>query len=119
MLGQTANLTFLKHKTKHHYFIKIGREHKAMETFILANVEAVGMRMEDFDLPSDLHKLIEVTKDRISTQKDLRIAKMFKTIHQSSEVVTLQNVLIYLSSHKYDADVSILKGLIRKYSPPR
>ena len=38
-IGRTDNLVFLKHPNKHHYIIKVGKEHKAMETFIKANVE--------------------------------------------------------------------------------
>ena len=63
VIGRTDNMTFLKHNDKHHYIIKIGQAHKAMETFIKANVEAIGMKMEDFDLPSDLAELVEKTKD--------------------------------------------------------
>ena len=74
-IGRTDNLTFLKHRDKHHYVIKVGKEHKAMETFIKANVDAIGMKMEDFNLPSDLAELIEQTKDSVSTQKDPRIQK--------------------------------------------
>ncbi len=48
-IGRTENLTFLKHRVKHHYMIKVAKEGKAMETFIIANVEAIGMKMEDFD----------------------------------------------------------------------
>ena len=76
-IGRTDNLTFLKHKNKHQYIIKVGQECKAMETFIKANVEAIGMKMEDFDLPSDLAELIEQTKS-LSTMKDPRIQKLFK-----------------------------------------
>ena len=47
-----------------------------METFIKANVDAIGMKMEDFDLPSDLAELIEQTKDSVSTQKDPRILSL-------------------------------------------
>lgn len=69
-VGKTENLTFLWHKVKHQYLIKVGKVHKAMETFLKANVEAMGMKMEDFDLPSNLEELQESTKDSIATLKD-------------------------------------------------
>ena len=112
-IGRTENLTFLKHKEKHHYVIKVGKEHKAMETFIKANVEAIGMRMEDFGLPSDLDDLLEITKDSIATQKDPRILKLCKTMRQSPEVAKLQGVLSYLSEKKYNADIEAIKEIIR------
>lgn len=111
-VGRTENLTFLKHKDKHQYVIKVGKERKAMETFIKANVEAMGMEMEDFDLPSNIAELIEQTKDRVSTQNDPRILKLCKTMHKSPEVSKLQNVLIYLAEKKYNVDVEILKNMI-------
>ena len=111
-IGRTDNLTFLKHRDKHHYVIKVGREHKAMETFIKANVDAIGMKMEDFDLPSDLAELMEQTKDSISTQKDPRIQKLCKAIRQSPEVAILQDILSYLAANKYNVDMEELKKKI-------
>ncbi|MBP5643316.1 MAG: hypothetical protein J6X10_03680 [Bacteroidales bacterium] len=112
VIGQTDNLTFLKHKDKHHYVIKIGQERKAMETFIKANIEAIGMKMEDFDLPSDLDELIEQTKNSVSTQKDSRILNMCKALRRSPEVTKLQEVLAYLAVNRYDVDIEVLKGMI-------
>ena len=111
-IGRTDNLTFLKHRDKHHYIIKVGKEHEAMETFIKANVDAIGMKMEDFNLPSDLAELIEQTKDSESTQKDPRILKLCKTMRQSPEVAKLQDVLEYLATYKYNADSEVIKKKI-------
>ena len=86
---------------------------KAMETFIQANVEAMGMKMEDFDLPSDLAELIEQTKDSLTTQKDARILKLCKALRQSPEVAKLQDVLSYLAANKYDVDIEELKNKIK------
>lgn len=111
-IGRTDNLTFLKHRDKHHYVIKVGKKHKAMETFIKANVDAIGMKMEDFNLPSNLAELIEQTKDSVSTQKDPRIQKLCMALRQSSEVAMLQDVLVYLASNRYNVDMEILKEKI-------
>lgn len=107
-------MTYLKHKKKHQFLIKVGKEHEAMETFIKENVEAIGMKMEDFDLPSDLDKLIAVTKDSITTQKDSRILRLCKALRQSPEVVKLQDVLAYLAVNKYSADIEVLKEKINE-----
>ena len=111
-IGRTDNLTFLKHKSKHHYVIKVGKEHKAMETFIKASVEAIEMKMEDFDLPSNLAELIEQTKDNVTTQKDPRILRLCKAMRQSPEVAKLQEVLEYLVTNKYNSDVETVKRMI-------
>lgn len=111
-IGRTDNLTFLKHKNKHQYVIKVGKDHKAMETFIKANVEAIGMKMEDFGLPSDLAELIEQTKDSVSTQKDPRVLRLCKTMRRSPEVAKLQDVLAYLADNKYNVDLKELKKKI-------
>lgn len=112
IIGQTENLTFLKHKTKHHYVIKVGKEHQAMETFLKANVEEIGKRMEDFDLPSDIDNLKAYTKNSVSTQSNPKILKICKTIRQSPEVHKLQSVLEYLAKNKYNSDLDVIKKII-------
>ena len=111
-IGRTDNLVFLKHCDKHHYIIKVGKEHKAMESFIMANVEAMGKKMEDFDLPSDLDKLIETTKNCTTTQKDPRILKVCKVLQTSHEGAIMKNVLEYLAANKYNADIDTLRQMI-------
>ena len=103
-IGRTDNLTFLKHKDKHQYVIK--------ETFIKANVEAIGMKMEDFGLPSDLDELTKQTKDSISTRKDPRLLSLFKALRRSPEVAKLKDVLEYLAANKYNVDLEELKKKI-------
>ena len=115
-IGRTDNLTFLKHKNKHQYVIKVGKEGQAMETFIKANVEAIGMKMEDFDLPSDLAELIEQTKNSVSTQRDPRIMNLCKALRQSPEVSKLQDVLAYLAANKYRVEIEELKNKLEEYN---
>lgn len=88
-----------------------------METFIKANVEAIGMTMEDFDLPSNLSELIEQTKDSVSTQRDPRIQRLCKVLRQSPEVAKLQEVLSYLAANKYDVEIETLKRKINTPQP--
>lgn len=111
-VGKTDNLIFLKHRVKPQYLIKVGKDHQAMETFIKANVEAMGMKMEDFGLPSNLSKLIETTKNSVSTQKDPRVLKLCKAMHHSPEGAKLKNVLEYLATNKYNADIAELEKII-------
>ena len=111
-IGRTENLTFLKHRQKHQYLIKVGKEHQAMETFLMANVEAIGMKMEDFNLPSNMDELIKTTKNSVSTQNDLRILKLSKAIRKSPEVAKLKECLSYLAVNRYDADIEKLKEII-------
>lgn len=113
-IGKTDNLVFLKHPNKHHYIIKVGKKHKAMETFIKANVEAMDKKMEDYDLPSNLDKLIETTKDSITTQKDPRILKLCKELRTSPEGAIMKEVLKYLAENKYNADIETLKKMIAR-----
>ena len=112
-IGRTDNLTFLKHQEKHQYMIKVGKKHKAMETFIIENVSALGMKMEDFGLPSDLDTLIETTKDSTTTQKDPRISKLCKALQQSPEVGKLKKVLDYLVKNRYNANEETVKAMIK------
>ena len=83
-----------------------------METFIKANVEAIGMRMEDFGLPSDLDELTKQTKDSISTRKDPRLLRLFKALRRSPEVAKLKDILSYLATNKYNADIEAIKQMI-------
>ena len=63
-------------------------------------------------LPTDLDKLIEQTKDNVSTQKDPRILKLCKALRRSPEVAKLQDVLAYLAANKYNVDIEELKKKI-------
>ena len=83
-----------------------------MESFIKANVEAIGMKMEDFGLPSDLDELTKQTKDSISTRKDPRLLRLFKALRWSPEVAKLKDVLEYLAANKYNVDLEELKKKI-------
>lgn len=85
-----------------------------METFIKASIEAIGMKMEDFGLPSDLDRLIEQTKDSTSTQKDPRLLRLCKTMLKSPEVAKLQSVLNYLAENKYEVKIDNLKKIINE-----
>lgn len=111
-IGRTNNLVFLKHRDKHHFIIKIGKEHKAMESFLKANVEAMGKSMGDFGLPSNLHDLIEATKNSVTTPKDPKILKLCKAMDQSPEGAKLKMVLDYLVTNKYNVDIETLKEII-------
>lgn len=111
---QTDNLSFLKHKEKHQYLIKVGKLHKAMESFLISSVNAMGMKMEDFDLPSNLDELLNITKDKVSSQKDPRLLKLFKMLQRSPEVYKLKQVLEYLVSKTYNSDVEEIKSLVLK-----
>lgn len=110
----TENLTFLKHKEKHQYLIKVGMPHKAMESFLISSVDAMGMKMEDFDLPSNLDALIKITKDKVSSQKDPRLLKLCRELKQSPEVCKLKKVLEYLVSKTYNSDIEEIKSLTLK-----
>lgn len=111
-LGSTENLTFLKHKTKKQFLIKIGKPKKAMETFLMNSVSAIGMKIEDFGLPSGLKELLAVTKDSITTQMDPRILKLCKTLRSAPEVNKLKDVLAYLADKRYEADEESIKKII-------
>lgn len=110
----TENLTFFKHKKKHQYLIKVGKPHKAMESFLISSVNAMGMKMENFDLPSDLDALINITKDKISSQNDPRLLKLCKNLKQSPEVCKLKQVLEYLVSKTYNSNVEEIKNILCK-----
>jgi hypothetical protein len=111
-IGRTDNLVFLKHKSKPQYIIKVGKEQKAMESFIIANVEALGMKMEDFGLSSNLEELIKQTKDSITTQKDPRILRLCKEMRSAPEVCKLKDVLSYLATQRYNSELEVLKSII-------
>ena len=85
-----------------------------METFLIANVEAMGMKMEDFNLPSNLDDLIKTTKNSVTTQNDPRILKLSKAMRQSPEVAKLHDVLAYLAANKYNAEIERLKEIINE-----
>lgn len=61
-IGRTENLTFLKHKDKHQYVIKVGKDSKAMRTSQAAHPQ---MREIAVPLLKEFQKLIPVVFDDI------------------------------------------------------
>lgn len=113
-LASTDNLIFLKHRTKNQYLVKVGKPHKAMETFLIENVKSLGKKMEDYGLPSDLKELLRITKNSITTQKDPRILRLSKALRNSPEVKKLQDVLFYLFEMKHNADPEVVKNIVNE-----
>lgn len=104
-----GNLELLKHHIKNHFIIRIA---PAMERFLLLNVAAAGLALEDFDLPSEFEQFKKVTK-MVNSKQDLRFKSLFKTMkkHNLADLELLTNWLLYLKAHPYDSDINQLKAI--------
>jgi hydrogenase maturation factor HypF (carbamoyltransferase family) len=102
-----GSLLLYKHKIKHHYIIQIS---PAMERFILSNANAIGISLEDYQLPSDLTLLKKESKT-VNTKNDRRFKQLFKTLinNGAPEIQRLRAWIDYLKEQNYLAYLNTLR----------
>lgn len=103
----TGTLFLFKHKKKHHYIIQI---YPAIEQFMLAAADSVGISLADFNLPTDLDILKKQSKSTTS-KDDYRFKNLFRALHQlgAPAIVQLRDWIVYLKSERYKADLDLLR----------
>ncbi len=107
-IASAAHLALFKHKTLPHYLITVK---PAIDRFILDNAEAVGVKTEDFGIPSDL-KGFTMEAKKVSSNKDERFRGLFVAIKGAPEVVALKRVLKYLMDKTYSSDADVLRKIL-------
>ncbi|MEI9958091.1 MAG: hypothetical protein WDM90_17705 [Ferruginibacter sp.] len=102
----TEYLRLWKHKAKHHYIIQI---RPVVERWILEICRINGINLEDFGLPSDLKKLLKVTKS-VGSRKDDRLVKLFKQMKNENcpPVTELKNWIEFLKENKHNSNLDLL-----------
>jgi hypothetical protein len=99
-------LILLKHKEKHHYFIKIC---PVIENWIMNICEESGLILSQFELPDRLEPLLKISKSQ-SSMFDIRFMKLFKAIKNSGNPVVqkLEAYLKILKEENYQVDIKEL-----------
>lgn len=106
-IASSPHLEVLKHPDKHHYFILVK---KAAEDFILSVAREVGFDMTVAGLSNDLEGLKKTTKD-CQSNEDKSLRNAFGQIKNASEMKIFRNTLKYLETHRYNADMKVLRGI--------
>ncbi len=104
-LASYKHVELLKHPLNNHFLVKI---HPAMEMFILSSAAEAGVQMSEYNLPSDLNDLKELTKD-IDSKKNNNFKRLFKKIRDVRELSIISDILKYLYEHRYDHDIEQLR----------
>lgn len=99
-IASTTHLTLFKHKKFPHYLITVK---PAIDKFILDNAKALGVKTEDFGIPSDL-KGFTMEAKTVSSNKDVRFRELFVAIKGSQEIMALKKVLKYLLNKAYSSN---------------
>lgn len=107
-IASSSHLVLVRHKAKPHFVIFVK---PAMDGFVLSCAEELGVKMEDFELPSDLKAFTRETKT-ITTQEDKRFKNLFRHLRDASEMKMFSNVLNYLKDKRYAAAEDDLKRLM-------
>ncbi len=102
-LCQKEFLTLFKHKSKSHYIIQI---QPAVEAWIIEASKNTDIKLEDFDLPTDIKELTRVSK-RITSKNDPRFRRLFITLlrEQAEPVLLLSKWINYLKSNTYNSSI--------------
>lgn len=107
MLAKSEHLTLMKHKEKHHYLIFVC---KAAEDFLLSCANELQLDLSEYDLPSTLEELKEVTKNTES-DKDARIKRLINALRDSSEMSRLDRTVNYLQDKQFAVDIKELTAI--------
>ena len=95
-------------KSKSHYVIIIG---KAVEDFILKNVQKSNIELVEYDLPSDLDGLRKITKHTKSLKDaEIKFKKLFSALKQdeNSDFYKLAQWIEFFKSDPYDLNIESL-----------
>ena len=100
------HLAIYKHSDKPHYIIKIG---KAAENFILHCAEQCNISLVDYNLPSDLDKLKNRTK-QVTSLKDNDLKCLFSALNQNinSDFRKLAQWIELFKTNPYNIDSDLL-----------
>lgn len=109
-LAKSEHLTLMKHKERHHYLIFVC---KAAEDFLLSCAKELQLDLSQYDLPSTLEELKEVTKNTES-DKDTRIRRLVNALRDSSEMSRLDRTVNYLQDKQYAVDVKELTAVFNQ-----
>lgn len=108
IVHQEGGVYLHKHTKLPHYIIQIS---PAIEKFILTNAEQANIKLEDYDLPSDLDALKKLSK-QIRSKDDQRFKQLFKAIQKagSRDFHLIASWVNYLKENPYKADIRQLKN---------
>jgi hypothetical protein len=108
LVVDTGQLILLKHPNKHHYFIQIV---PALETWIIAQANEVGIDMATHGLPDNLNDLKYQSKT-LKSKKDPRFKRLFKALmkEKATGIELLTEWVMYLKQNPYDADLTFFKA---------
>lgn len=103
------SLILHKHRVRHHYIIQIN---PAIEVFILKNAEAIGISLEDFNLPLDFDLLKKESKT-VNSKNDDRFKRLFKSFikNKAPQIDRLSNWIRYLKDKNYNSNMDVLKEM--------
>lgn len=105
---QNLTLYFHKNTSKKHYIIL----HPPIEQWILNVAEQANISLKNYDLPTSLNKIKEITK-RESSKKDEKFKQLFRDLksNNANEIVLLTKWIKYLKVHPHDANITELQQL--------
>ena len=97
------------------YIITVGSENKAIEDFILKNSEKCNISLSDYDLPTDLKSLSNITKYIHSKKEEnnsniANLKRLFKNIKQNenSDFYKLAQWIEFFKTNPYNLDINLL-----------
>ncbi len=107
VLAQSQHLQLYKHPSRPHYIITIK---PAIENFILACVEELGVNPKDYGVSTSLEGLKKQTK-RVDSNKDTHLTALFRALQTSTEMTILGTTLKYLNEQQYGANIAVIKAI--------
>ena len=106
------------YRYKNHYLIFII---PAMEKWIIARADEVGILLKSYNLPHDFRELVKITKSSTSEKEDAHsqdFGRLFKELKKRNppSVAILSFWIKYLKDNPYDADIEFIKSETQRIS---
>lgn len=105
-IASSSHIFLLQHPERRHLFIIIS---KAVEYFILAGAQELGVKLEDYGLSSELKELKKRTKS-VKSADDPVFKTVFKRLRSATDFHILEGILGYIVSKKFTYTSEELKA---------
>jgi len=109
-VAKNDGLILHKHPTKAHYIIQIV---PAMEKFIFKCMDECTIKPEEYGLPDNLEAFKKESKTT-NSKNDIRFRSLFNALKngQAADIIRLRDLIKYLKSEQYNADLEVLKAIL-------
>ncbi len=109
-VAANEHIRLMRHRKLPHFIILV---YPAADGFILSCADAADVRMSDYGLSPVLKEFTAQTKD-VTSNKDLRFKRLFKSMENIGEIRLMKSLVSYLVNNTYRASDNEISAIFRE-----